>query len=119
MYDPKFGGVIWTNHAMDRMRQRGIKQGDAWATWRNPDQSRPGTGSRQGAWVYYRTWGNQKIEVVAKQNEKREWVIISVWSHEIARASHGTPLSVQSATQSGSDFRRPSFLRNLFNILFK
>ena len=102
---------------MDRMRERGIKQGDAWATWRNPEQSRKGT--ILGSWVYYRNYGSERIEVVAKQNEKREWVIISVWSHEIARASHGTPLSVQSITQSGSDFRRPSFLRNLFNILFK
>ena len=115
--DKGFGGVIWTNHALDRMKDRGIKQGDAWATWRNPEQSREA--NIPGAWIYFRTYGSERIEVVAKQNEKREWVIISVWSHEIARASHGTPLSVQSATQSGSDFRRPSFLRNLFNILFK
>jgi hypothetical protein len=31
-------------------------------------------------WVYYKTYGNQKIEVVAKQNDKKEWIIISVWS---------------------------------------
>lgn len=79
--DNHFGGVIWTNHALDRLNERGIKQGDAWATWKNPDQSR--YGSAQGAWVYYKTYGSTKIEVVAKQNDKKEWVILSVWSKPV------------------------------------
>jgi len=79
--DKNFGGVIWTNHAIDRMRQRGVRQGDAWATWRNPEQSRKG--KSDGTWVYYRTYGNTKIEVVAKQNERREWLILSVWSDPV------------------------------------
>lgn len=82
--DRNYGGIIWTNHALDRMRERGIKQGDAWATWRNPEQSRKGT---SGNWVYYRTYGNQTIEVVAKQNDRREWIVLSVWS----KTSYGPP----------------------------
>ncbi len=76
--DRNFGGVIWTNHALTRLRERGIKQGDAWATWHNPQESKKGTVA--GSWVYYRNYGNEQIEVVAKQNERREWVILSVWS---------------------------------------
>ena len=76
--DRNFGGVIWTNHALERLRERGIKQGDAWATWRNPEQSRKGTVA--GSWVYYKSYGGTRIEVVAKQNEKKEWLILSVWS---------------------------------------
>ncbi len=76
-----FGGVIWTNHALSRLRERGIKQGDAWATWRRPDQSR--YAKNKGAWVYYKTYGNQRIEVVAKKNEKKEWIILSVWSKTV------------------------------------
>lgn len=79
--DRNFGGIIWTNHAMDRMRERGIKQGDAWATWRSPEQSRKG--KDQGVWVYYRTYGTERIEVVAKRNERNEWVILSVWSRRV------------------------------------
>ncbi len=75
-----YGGVVWTNHALQRLRERGISQGDAWATWNRPEQSRKGSGSNMGAWVYYRTWGNQKIEVVAKQDIDKKWIIISVWS---------------------------------------
>ncbi len=76
--DNKFGGVIWTNHALARLNERGISQGDAWATWKNPEQSR--FAASQGAWVYYRTYGKERIEVVAKKNEKGEWLILSVWS---------------------------------------
>ena len=79
--DNKFGGVIWTNHALKRLNERGIKQGDAWATWKNPDQSRFAT--NKNAWVYYKTYGKEKIEVVAKQNERKEWIILSVWSKPV------------------------------------
>lgn len=83
--DPRFGGVIWTNHALEKLKERGIKQSDAWATWRNPQQSR--RARIPGAWVYYRTYGNEKIEVVAKKNEKGEWVILSVWSRPVFKES--------------------------------
>jgi len=79
--DKHFGGVIWTVHALDRLRERGIKQGDAWATWRRPDQSR--YAESKGAWVYYKTYGNRRIEVVAKKNERNEWIILSVWSKQV------------------------------------
>lgn len=79
--DRNYGGLIWTNHAIQRLSERGITQGDAWAAWNRPDQSR--YASSKGAWIYYRTWGNTKIEVVAKQNEKKEWIVLSVWSKQL------------------------------------
>jgi len=79
--DRNFGGVVWTDHALQRLRERGISQGDAWATWNRPDQSR--YAKSKGAWVYYKTYGDQKIEVVAAKNEKGEWVILSVWSRQV------------------------------------
>lgn len=79
--DNKYGGIIWTNHALDRLNERGIKQGDAWATWNRPEQSR--YASAKGAWIYYRTYGKQRIEVVAKKNEEGKWIILSVWSKEL------------------------------------
>ena len=81
MTDRNFGGVIWTNHALAKLQQRGIKQGDAWATWRSPQQSRKG--NAPGAWIYYRTYGRERIEVVAKKNERGQWLILSVWSKTV------------------------------------
>lgn len=68
--DRNYGGVIWTNHALDRLKRRGIKQGDAWATFNRPDQSR--YASTKNAWIYYKTYGYERIEVVAKQNDKKK-----------------------------------------------
>jgi hypothetical protein len=79
--DNHFGGVIWTNHALDRLRERGIKQGDAWATWNRPESSRKGT--TPGTFVYFRNYGATQIEVVAKKNEKGKWLILSVWSRPV------------------------------------
>lgn len=76
--DNNYGGVIWTNHVLDRLNDRGIKQGDAWATWRNPDKSR--FSKAKNAWIYEKNFGRKTVDVVAKHNENGEWVIISVWS---------------------------------------
>lgn len=73
-----YKGVIWTNHALQRLSERGISQGDAWATFSHPGESR--YAQAKGAWVFYRIYGTNRIEVVATQNEKKEWVVISVWS---------------------------------------
>jgi hypothetical protein len=72
---------VWTNHALERLKQRGIKQGDAWATFNRPDQSR--YAKAKETWIYYKTYGNEKIEVVAKKNDKGEWIILSVWSKPV------------------------------------
>lgn len=76
--DREYKGVVWTNHALKRLKERGIKQGDAWATFNRPDSSR--YARARGAWIYYKTWKAQKIEVVAKKNPKGEWLVLSVWS---------------------------------------
>lgn len=79
--DRNYGGVIWTNHALQRLKERGIRQSEAWATWKKPDQSR--YAESKGAWIYYKTYGNYRLEVVAKQNERKEWLILSVWGKPI------------------------------------
>lgn len=81
MYERNYGGIIWTNHALDRLRERGIKQGDAWSVWNRPEQSR--YSNTKGAWIYYKTFNKERIEVVAKKNEKDEWLILSVWSKNV------------------------------------
>ena len=79
--DKFYGSIIWTNHALDRMNDRGIKQSAAWATWRNPDQSE--YAKTKGAWIYYKTFIGERIEVVAKKNDEGKWVVLSVWSKTV------------------------------------
>lgn len=84
-----YKGVVWTDHALSRMKERGIPIDHALVTLNSPQESR--RGSDKDAWVYYRTWGNDRIEVVSKQNEKREWVVLSVWSKKVENVKGPEP----------------------------
>lgn len=73
-----FGGVIWTNHALARLNERGITQATALTTLLQPQRSR--WAADKQAWIYNRTFSGQAVEVVATQNELKQWVVVSVWS---------------------------------------
>lgn len=72
-----YGGAIWTNHALERLGARGLTQELAWKTFQHPDYS--GKGKQKGAWEYRKKFGNSTATVIAKQNEKYEWLILSCW----------------------------------------
>lgn len=74
----RYGGVIWTSHAIERLYQRRITQSDAWYSFQHPDGQLLGTTS--GSIRYFKDYGAQRIEVVATQNAKKEWIIFSCWS---------------------------------------
>jgi hypothetical protein len=74
----RYGGVIWTNHAIQRLYERRITQSDAWYSFQHPDGQLPGTAPC--SIKYFKDYGPQRIEVVATRNEKKEWIIISCWS---------------------------------------
>ena len=77
----EYKGVVWTDHALQRLNERNIKIDHALLALNSPDESR--YAQARGAWIYYRTWGNERIEVVARQNERKEWVVLSVWSKTV------------------------------------
>lgn len=108
--DQNFGGVIWTKHALQRLKERTISQSDAWATWSRPDQSRKGS-NQKGSWVYYKTYGNEKIEVVAKKNDEGKWIILSVWSRPVYEKSSHSHHKTTSA-------QGKSLARRIFEMLF-
>lgn len=108
--DRNYKGIIWTNHALQRLKQRGLSQADAYATWNNPDESR--YAQSKGGWVYYKNLGNRKIEVVAKQNDRKQWLIISVWAKGIS--DHHHKYSKHKSHKKQSLLTR--FLKKLLNI---
>lgn len=79
-------------------------------TWNHAEQTRKGLAP--GSWVYYRTYpaaggagGFERIEVVAKKNEKNEWLILSVWSRPV--------------NSNISNHLKSSFWKKPFNLLTK
>lgn len=79
--DKYYGGVIWTNHALKRLKERNISQGDAFYTFQHPDTSK--YANTQKAYIYQKYYDSYLIEVVAKKNEKKEWIILSVWKKNV------------------------------------
>jgi hypothetical protein len=96
---PNYMGVIFTKHAINRLYNRGITQSDAWYTFKHPEGILEGKIS--GSKKFYKNYGNQKIEVVAKQNEKGEWIVLSCWSKYVG---DGKPL-----------VRKQNFLEKIIN----
>lgn len=72
-----YGGIIWTNHALERLGQRGLSQDLAWQTYRYPDSSFKG--KQSGTTEYRKRFEKSLITLIAKQNEKKEWIVLSCW----------------------------------------
>lgn len=77
MYQQHYGGAIWTNHALQRMGERLLPQDMAYQAFRSPDRSFPG--KQPGTSQYQKQFGKSLVTIIATQNEKREWIILSCW----------------------------------------
>ena len=75
--DKFYGNAIWTNHALERLGQRGLSQDIAWRTFRYPDSTT--AGKNPGTKEFQKKFGPSLVTIIASQNEKREWVILSCW----------------------------------------
>lgn len=76
MKDNKFGGATWTNHALNRMRERGIPKEYAIESIKNPDFSEKNDkgGIRMTKKIYDKT-----ITSVINKNDRNENIVISIW----------------------------------------
>lgn len=72
-----YGGAIWTNHALERLDQRGLTQQLAWQTFHDPDVAEKG--KNPGTTEFRKRFGKSTVTVIGKRNEKNEWIILSNW----------------------------------------
>lgn len=72
-----YHGVIWTNHALMRLDARGLSQDLAWQAFSSPDHKLPG--KNPGTTEFQKKIGSSRITIIAKQNERGEWLILSNW----------------------------------------
>lgn len=72
-----YKGAIWTNHVFERLRERGISQEVAGEAFNSPDEKRKG--KQEETFEFIKRIDNSTITLIAKQNEKNEWVILSSW----------------------------------------
>lgn len=72
-----YGDIIWTNHAMERLDQRGLTQKMAFECYSQPDKQFPGKNA--GTTESIKRYGNSTVTVITKKNEKNEVLVLSVW----------------------------------------
>lgn len=72
----KYGNPIWTNHALDRLIERGLTKDKAIFVFNNPDNVFKG---KNNSLEYQKKIGKYMITLIAKKNTLDEWVIISCW----------------------------------------
>jgi hypothetical protein len=68
--------IIWTNHAKKRVSDRKISQNQITDTINFPDSK---INNQDGSLELAREYGKQKVNVVIKENEKGELIILSCW----------------------------------------
>lgn len=68
--------TIWTNHALERLSERGLSQNMAYEAFKRPDSSQK---VRDGAIEYRKQFGPQKVTLIVKQNDQSEYVVLSCW----------------------------------------
>ncbi len=69
--------LVWTKHALQRLRDRKIPQKYLVNTFHNPDKVI--VGKEKNSKRFIRSFGPHQAVVVASPNEKGEWVVISGW----------------------------------------
>jgi hypothetical protein len=84
----RYKGIILTDHALERMGERAVSEEMVWTTLHKPDRSRYADAKQK--FIYNKTFGREMVEVVASQNERKEWVVVSVWSRDASRLKYTT-----------------------------
>ena len=64
--------VIWTNHALERIGQRGLTQELAYKAFTEPDITKKS--KDQKTTEFQKKIGKSIITIIAKQNEQKEWI---------------------------------------------
>ncbi len=72
-----YKGTIWTNHALERLEERGFTQEMAYQAFNKPDKAIPGKES--GTTEFRKRFENSIVTVIATKNEHNEWIVISCW----------------------------------------
>lgn len=72
-----FGGIIWTNHALDRLKERGMSRDIAIQAFKNPDNKKDG--KQSGTYEFQKKIGNSYVTIIARRNVKQEWIMLSCW----------------------------------------
>lgn len=68
---------IWTNHALQRLKERQFNQEQAKLAFSQPDRIKPG--KKSNTWEYIKQFGKQTVTLIVTNNHQSEKIVISAW----------------------------------------
>lgn len=74
--DNNYKNLIFTNHALNRIYEREIKKETAYEAFKNFDKK---NNKKDGKTEFIKKIDKHIITLVAKKNEKNEWIVLSAW----------------------------------------
>jgi hypothetical protein len=69
--------LIFTNHALARLKERGFTKEQAYLTFSSPDNVR--SGKKNNTWEYTKKFDKQTIILIVTNNNQNEKIVISAW----------------------------------------
>ncbi len=69
--------LIWTNHAQERLGQRGLKKEMVVETFNKPETDNPG--KNPDSYELTRRYGNSTVTVIVKKGDNKDWILLSCW----------------------------------------
>ncbi|MCX7997102.1 MAG: hypothetical protein N2691_05140 [Patescibacteria group bacterium] len=106
----QYGGLIWTNHALERLQERKLPRHIAVTAYHAPDEKL--RGKQPGTVELRKRHGKSLITLILKQNEPREWIVLSAW---IDPPLPGTP--DHRKREAWRSYRKAGFWGRLWYIL--
>lgn len=88
--DPRYGGLIWTHHALQRVTEREINQDLIYQAVTRPDTTQWAKSHR--AIKYQKVIGDLLVEAVVNKQSSREWVILTCWTRPASEFRPHIPL---------------------------
>ncbi len=73
----KINDIVFTNHSIQRLKERGITGEMVWQTVKTPDVKSPG--KEKHTTEFIKKIGDRKVSCIGKKNYIGEWVILSAW----------------------------------------
>lgn len=73
----KISDVVFTNHAIQRMSQRGVSGDWVWQVVKSPEISV--AGKEKHTTEFTKRFGEHTVTAIGKKNDLGEWVVLSVW----------------------------------------
>ena len=73
----EYQGVIFTNHALNRLYNRQVGQQKACLTLKKPQKKEPG--KTLGSFKFSRDFDDYLLQLIAKKNNQNQWIILTCW----------------------------------------